>query len=97
RYLHTFPTRRSSDLPPPMTRAKADELRKGGLFDEAAPEYAAIWPDGDKWTGWGYAFCLRKLGRSQDALRVAREVHMLDPAFPMRSEEHTSELQSPDH
>src|SRR5712664_4432791 len=66
-----------------MTRAKADELRRGGQFEEAAQEYAAIWPDGDKWTGWGYAFCLRKLRRSQDALPVAREVHTLEPAFAM--------------
>jgi len=66
-----------------MSRAKADELRKGGRFDEAAQEYAAIWPDGDKWTGWGYAFCLRKLGRSQDALRVAEELHSIDHTFPM--------------
>src|SRR6266702_3215112 len=75
--------RRGRTLRLPMTRATADELRKSGRFDEAAQEYAALWPDGDKWTGWGYAFCLRKLGRSQDALRVAREVHTLDHDFPM--------------
>ena len=62
-------------------RAKADELRRSGRFDEAAKEYAALWPDGDPWTGWGYAYCLRKLGRSSEAVEVAREVHTLAPAF----------------
>lgn len=63
------------------TRAKADELRKAGLLDDAVSEYSHLWPDGDPWTGWGYAHCLRKLGRSKEALAVAREVHSLDPEF----------------
>lgn len=63
------------------TRAKADELRKAGLFEQAVSEYARVWPDGDIWTGWGYAHCLRKLGRSNEALGIARAVHSLDSTF----------------
>ncbi len=62
-------------------RAKADDLRRNGRFEEAAHEYAALWPDGDRWTGWGYAHCLRKLGRTSEALGVAREVQALAPDF----------------
>jgi tetratricopeptide (TPR) repeat protein len=62
-------------------RAKAETLRKSGQFEEAAAEYAQIWPDGDTWTGWGYAYCLRKLGRLQEALEVAREVYRLKSDF----------------
>jgi len=65
----------------PTTRAKADELRKAGRLDDAVSEYSQLWPDEDPWTGWGYAYCLRKLGRSKEALAVAREVHALDPEF----------------
>ena len=63
------------------TREKADGLRKSGCFKEAAAEYAALWPDRDVWTGWGYAHCLRKVGRSKEALAIASEVHELDPGF----------------
>lgn len=63
------------------SRARADELRKNNQFEEAAAEYALIWPDGDKWTGWGYAHCLRKAGQPEKALAVARELYQLDPEF----------------
>jgi len=63
------------------SRTKADELRKSGHFEEAVAEYALVWPDGDVWTGWGYAHCLRKAGRCKEALEVAKAVHSLDPDF----------------
>jgi len=63
------------------SRAKADELRKSGRFEEASAEYALVWPDGDIWTGWGYAHCLRKAGRCKEALDIAKAVHSLDPDF----------------
>lgn len=77
------------DLPtPPLGQAtnatkrqKADALRKAGKHEEAAVEYAAIWPDGDRWTGWGYAYCLRKLKRVSEAVAVSRQVYALDPKF----------------
>lgn len=63
------------------SRAKADELRKSGRFEEASAEYALLWPDGDIWTGWGYAHCLRKAGRCKEALEIAKAVHSLDADF----------------
>src|SRR6059058_3244434 len=63
-------------------RAKADQLRKAGRFEEAAAEYAALWPDGDLWTGWGYAHSLRKSRRAAEALEVARALYVLDSKFP---------------
>src|SRR5690606_7224798 len=33
------------------------------------------------WVGWGYAQCLRKLGRSADALEICRAVYRIDSAF----------------
>ena len=72
---------RSGQMKQPMTRTKADEFRKAGRLDDAVSEYRQLWPDEDLWTGWGYAYCLRKLGRSQEALAVAREVYALDPEF----------------
>lgn len=65
------------------SRATADSLRKAGQFAEAAEAYAAVWPDGDKWTGWAYALCLRKLKRSQDAANVAKVVVELAPDFDL--------------
>jgi tetratricopeptide (TPR) repeat protein len=62
-------------------RQKADALRKAGALAQAADGYATLWPDGEKWTGWGYAYCLRKLGRHDDAIRVARETFTLFPSF----------------
>jgi tetratricopeptide (TPR) repeat protein len=63
------------------SKSKADELRKSGKFDAAAAEYGRNWPSSDKWAGWGYAFCLRKLGRTEDAFDVITAVLKLDPAF----------------
>jgi tetratricopeptide (TPR) repeat protein len=64
-------------------RQKADALRKAGKHDEAVLEYAAIWPDGDPWTGWGYAYCLRKLKRVSEALAISQAVYGLDPEFKL--------------
>jgi tetratricopeptide (TPR) repeat protein len=66
-----------------MARARADDCRKAKQFEDAVREYSPLWPDGDPWTGWGYALCLRKVGRSKDALDVARTVHDLDPSFEL--------------
>jgi hypothetical protein len=63
------------------SRAKADELRTAGEFAAAAEAYATIWPDGDRWTGWAFALCLRKTKRNQEALRVAELVVALAPDF----------------
>jgi tetratricopeptide (TPR) repeat protein len=68
------------------TRTKADDFRKQRKFSDAAIEYSRLWPNHDPWTGWGYAHCLRKLGRADEALQVARELFKLDRTFaPGRS------------
>jgi tetratricopeptide (TPR) repeat protein len=69
--------------PTASTRSKADELRKQKKFDEAVAIYSTIWPDGDEWTGWGYAHSLRKLRRSPEALTVAEETHRIAPNFAL--------------
>jgi tetratricopeptide (TPR) repeat protein len=74
---HNGPTNRRT------ARAKADDCRKAKQFEDAVREYAQLWPDGDPWTGWGYALCLRKLGRSKEALDVARAIYALDPNFEL--------------
>lgn len=62
---------------------EAESLRKNKQFEEALPLYQQVWESGweenREWTGWGYAFCLRKLGRSAEALEVCREVYRLKP------------------
>lgn len=63
------------------SRETADELRKAGDFGGAAELYSAIWPDGDRFTGWALALCLRKLKRTADAIQVASAVFELDPMF----------------
>src|SRR5262245_49219898 len=73
--------RRSGSPTKKMVQTKADELRKAGQFDQAAAEYATVWPNGDRWTGYWYAYCLRKAGRHQKAYAVAKQVYALDPHF----------------
>src|SRR5947208_12761622 len=79
RQVHSFPTRRSSDLKMPSR-----------IVGWAAVLLSLpLW--GDDWTG---------LGRDDARTRAASEI-LTSPAplgSPVaRSEEHTSELQSPDH
>ncbi len=61
---------------------QASELRKQGQFEEAIPLYEKLWQaTPTKWIGWGYAFCLRRVGRSAEALEICRAVFNLDPNF----------------
>ncbi|MBZ4644068.1 MAG: hypothetical protein JG767_1677 [Deferribacteraceae bacterium] len=45
-------------------RKQASSLRQSQKFSEALPLFKKLWEEGknEKWDGWGYAFCLRKLG-----------------------------------
>ncbi|HET7089043.1 MAG TPA: tetratricopeptide repeat protein [Anaerolineae bacterium] len=51
----------------------AETLRKNGQYDQAVEQFSALWEQRPSpMIGWRYAFCLRKLGRLEDAERVAR-------------------------
>lgn len=52
----------------------AEALRTSGNFAEALDQFAQIWHQSpNPFVGWRYAFCLRKVGRLEDAERIARE------------------------
>lgn len=60
-------------------RDQAQNLRKSKQYDQALALYEVLWREHrdacDKWDGWGYAYCLRKLGRTAEAVDVSREVY----------------------
>jgi len=64
-------------------KQRASTLRKQGDYGEAIEVYRVLWEEHrdqcNEWDGWGYAFSLRKLGRSQEALQVCREAIPLNP------------------
>ncbi len=64
---------------------QAEDLMKQARFDEAVDLYEKLWSmstnNRDKWVGWGYAYCLRKAGRSTGALEICRGVYKLDAQF----------------
>jgi tetratricopeptide (TPR) repeat protein len=66
-------------------KRQAETLRDQNRFSEAVAIYEKLWQEQqenpDIWVGWGYAQCLRKIGRSKDALEVCRAVYQLDPTF----------------
>jgi tetratricopeptide (TPR) repeat protein len=52
----------------------AELLRKNKDYPEACEQFAQIWQQNPgPFIGWRYAFCLRKMGRLEDAEKVARE------------------------
>ena len=71
-------------------RQRATALRKANNYEQALPLYRQMWADQQRrseWDGWGYANCLRKLGRPREALEVCRQVHQAYPDFvPNRTE-----------
>jgi tetratricopeptide (TPR) repeat protein/cold shock CspA family protein len=68
---------------------RAGDARKGKRYDEAVQLYESVWTNFrdqcDEWDGWGYAYTLRKLGRSKEALQVAHEVYEQVPDFSYNS------------
>jgi tetratricopeptide (TPR) repeat protein len=64
---------------------QADELRKQGKFNEACEMYARTFQEEpakcDKWTAWGYAYCLRKSGAKKESLLLCREALQTWPDF----------------
>ncbi len=58
----------------------ADALRKNGNYAEACEQFAQIWQrNPGPLSGWRYAFCLRKIGRIEDAERIAKEALAKNP------------------
>src|SRR5207244_12305762 len=85
RDLHSFPTRRSSDLVVECYATEAVVTMVAGLVDQGYQEYAVE-------AAISKVFGTECLWRTADeALQIAGGNGY------MRSEEHTSELQSPDH
>jgi tetratricopeptide (TPR) repeat protein len=62
-------------------KKQADTFRKEHNYVQAVTIYEQIWESDktDPWLGWAYAYCLRKLDRSKEALDMCREVYRLDP------------------
>src|SRR5207244_10816771 len=79
-YLHSFPTRRSSDLP--ARSVQHGELRRACASSRRIPVTCVI---------------ETSVNRPSPPLREGKDGLRPAPAASARSEEHTSELQSPDH
>src|SRR5207248_11220931 len=93
RDLHSFPTRRSSDL--------ERHVRK---WSAAAPRYARMrkgrsrsfpWPDSRGKMPPGGRAAVEQRSVRRDGRRGGARRRLRAPALTRRSEEHTSELQSP--
>src|SRR5207244_11234894 len=83
RHIYSFPTRRSSDL---VIRFETARAVPGGRVGVDADEDRAALRVGD-----------RDSLRQRDECVVATREHGAQAVRLQRSEEHTSELQSPDH
>lgn len=70
-------------------RQTADDLKKSEDFDKACSLYEKIWNENrdqcNKWDGWNYAYCLRKCGKTLEALDISREVYKLDSSFEINN------------
>lgn len=66
-------------------RNQADELRKAKSYETAIPLYEKLWNSNlqvrSEWDGWKYAYCLRKVGRSVEALNICRETYKIKQVF----------------
>jgi tetratricopeptide (TPR) repeat protein len=64
-------------------KQRASTLRKQGDCGQAVELFRVLWEEHreqcNEWDGWGYAFSLRKLGRSEKALEVCRQALPLRP------------------
>ena len=66
-------------------RQNAQAFRKQKRYSEAVCLYQTLWTEHrdkcNEWEGWGYASCLRKLGKSETALQICREVYQIKSDF----------------
>jgi tetratricopeptide (TPR) repeat protein len=64
-------------------RNQAQTLRREGHYSDALPFFEQQWQaTRDKWDGWNYAYCLRKLERVGEALNVCHAFLQNSPEFP---------------
>src|SRR5207244_11108309 len=85
--LHSFPTRRSSDL---WGNINAASLTFSGAFTRSGYNVTS--------SGLGYAdFLLGAVSSWNAGYTPITGARQMNPQVFVRSEEHTSELQSPDH
>ena len=62
---------------------RAEGLRRKKSYKEAAASFVSLWEKVPRSSiGWRYAFCLRKLNRGEEALRISREVVFRFPDDP---------------
>ena len=66
-------------------KQKAQVFRKQKRYSEAVVFYQSLWTENrekcNEWEGWGYATCLRKLDKSEEALEICRDVYQIKPEF----------------
>ena len=63
-------------------RAKAKQLKDEGAFIDAVFVYEQVYQENnDKWIWWEYAYCLKKLGRHNQALQISKGLYFREKAF----------------
>lgn len=74
-----------ADNPIEKIQGDALSLRKQGLFDAAIAQYEELFgkyrESCNHWDEWGYAYCLRKKGRFEEALGVIEPCFEKNPEF----------------
>lgn len=61
---------------------KAQLLKADKNYEEAAKLYKELYDkNGDKWDGWGLAFCLNKLKKYKEALVLSEKIYQEDDNF----------------
>ena len=69
-------------------RNEARVLKDDKRFWEAVDIYKNIWSKNnvDKWLGWEYAYCLKKINDITKAIVVCKHTYKLDPQFVMNND-----------
>ena len=66
-------------------KQNAQAYRKQERYNDAVDLYRKLWTEYrercNEWEGWGYATCLRKLGKAEEALEICRAVYQTKPNF----------------
>jgi len=66
-------------------KQNAQAYRKQERYNDAVDLYRELWTEYrercNEWEGWGYATCLRKLGKSEEALEICRTVYQTKREF----------------